>query len=109
VNTAVSQLDQMTQQNAALVEESAAAAQSLKDQAGRLAEVVQQFRIGQDAPVLKTAPVMVTVPTPTSAQPIRQQPPAKAATPVQNKKETPAAIRPPATPAKTDEGDWESF
>jgi hypothetical protein len=49
------------------------------------------------------------VPTPTSAQPIRQQPPAKAATPVQNKKETPAAIRPPATPAKTDEGDWESF
>jgi methyl-accepting chemotaxis protein len=37
----------MTQQNAALVEESAAAAQSLKDQAGRLAEVVQVFRTGQ--------------------------------------------------------------
>jgi len=33
VNTAVSQLDQMTQQNAALVEQSAAAAQSLKEQA----------------------------------------------------------------------------
>jgi methyl-accepting chemotaxis protein len=47
VNTAVSQLDQMTQQNAALVEESAAAAQSLKDQASRLAEVVQVFRTGQ--------------------------------------------------------------
>ena len=45
VNVAVSQLDQMTQQNAALVEESAAAAESLKDQATRLAQVVQVFRI----------------------------------------------------------------
>jgi methyl-accepting chemotaxis protein len=45
VNVAVNQLDQMTQQNAALVEESAAAAQSLKDQATRLAQVVQVFRI----------------------------------------------------------------
>ena len=45
VNTAVGQLDQMTQQNAALVEESAAAAQSLKDQASRLADVVQVFRL----------------------------------------------------------------
>ena len=35
VNVAVTQLDQMTQQNAALVEESAAAAESLKDQAAR--------------------------------------------------------------------------
>jgi methyl-accepting chemotaxis protein len=45
VNTAVVQLDQMTQQNAALVEESAAAAESLKDQAVRLAEVVSTFRL----------------------------------------------------------------
>ena len=45
VNAAVSQLDQMTQQNAALVEESAAAAESLKDQASRLAEVVRVFRL----------------------------------------------------------------
>ena len=45
VNAAVSQLDQMTQQNAALVEESAAAAESLKDQAARLAEVVRVFRL----------------------------------------------------------------
>ncbi|MGV3498666.1 MAG: hypothetical protein ACO1OR_07565, partial [Hydrogenophaga sp.] len=44
VNTAVSQLDQMTQQNAALVEESAAAAQSLKDQATQLATLVGRFR-----------------------------------------------------------------
>jgi methyl-accepting chemotaxis protein len=45
VNTAVTQLDQMTQQNAALVEESAAAAESLKSQAAQLAHVVSAFRL----------------------------------------------------------------
>jgi methyl-accepting chemotaxis protein len=45
VNAAVTQLDGMTQQNAALVEQSAAAAESLKDQAARLAEVVGRFRL----------------------------------------------------------------
>jgi methyl-accepting chemotaxis protein len=48
VNTAVNHLDQMTQQNAALVEEGAAAAESLKDQASRLAHVVQTFRIDRN-------------------------------------------------------------
>ncbi len=46
VNEAVGQLDQMTQQNAALVEQSAAAAQSLRDQAERLAQGVQVFKLG---------------------------------------------------------------
>ncbi|HSI57380.1 MAG TPA: methyl-accepting chemotaxis protein [Ideonella sp.] len=45
VNTSVVQLDQMTQQNAALVEESAAAAQSLKEQASRLAGVISRFTL----------------------------------------------------------------
>lgn len=45
VNEAVSQLDQMTQQNAALVEQSAAAAENLRDQAARLTQVVQIFRL----------------------------------------------------------------
>jgi methyl-accepting chemotaxis protein len=45
VNEAVNQLDQMTQQNAALVEQSAAAAESLRDQAARLTQVVQIFRL----------------------------------------------------------------
>jgi methyl-accepting chemotaxis protein len=45
VNVAVGQLDQMTQQNAALVEQSAAAAQSLREQAARLSEVVGSFRL----------------------------------------------------------------
>ncbi len=45
VNGAVADLDRMTQQNAALVEESAAAAESLKDQAGRLGSLVATFRL----------------------------------------------------------------
>ena len=47
VNAAVSQLDQTTQQNAALVEESTSASESLKDQAGRLAGLVATFRLRQ--------------------------------------------------------------
>jgi len=45
INGAVAQLDQMTQQNAALVEQSTAAAESLKEQAIRLAEVVRTFKL----------------------------------------------------------------
>lgn len=46
VNNKVAQLDQMTQQNAALVEESAAAAQSLHQHAQQLSGTVARFRIG---------------------------------------------------------------
>ncbi len=49
VNQAVGDIDRMTQQNAALVEESAAAAQSLREQAARLAQVVSQFRLADDS------------------------------------------------------------
>jgi methyl-accepting chemotaxis protein len=45
VNDAVNELDHMTQQNAALVEESSAAAESLKDQAHHINEVVAGFRL----------------------------------------------------------------
>jgi len=45
VGEAINQLDQVTQQNAALVEESAAAAESLRVQAARLADMVGQFRL----------------------------------------------------------------
>ncbi len=45
VNEAVTQLDQVTQQNAALVEESAAASDSLSQQAARLVESVRVFRL----------------------------------------------------------------
>ena len=45
INGAVGELDQVTQQNAALVEQSAAAADSLRDQAQRLADLVAVFRL----------------------------------------------------------------
>ena len=45
VNDAVAQLDQVTQQNAALVEESAAASESLKQQAALLVDTVRIFRL----------------------------------------------------------------
>jgi methyl-accepting chemotaxis protein len=47
VNDAISQLDEMTQRNAALVEESSAAAQSLRDQAAQLSESVAVFRVAE--------------------------------------------------------------
>ena len=46
IDKAVSNLDSMTQQNAALVEEAAAAAQSLQQQAIELTETVQVFKLG---------------------------------------------------------------
>ncbi len=49
INAAVGQLDQVTQQNAALVEQSAAAADSLREQAQRLNDVVAVFRLGDGA------------------------------------------------------------
>lgn len=45
INASVNQLDQMTQQNAAVVEESAAAAQNLQDQAGDLRDVARRFKL----------------------------------------------------------------
>jgi len=47
VGDAVGQMDQVTQQNAALVEESAAAAESLKNQAQQLVNVVSVFKLGR--------------------------------------------------------------
>jgi methyl-accepting chemotaxis protein len=48
VSTAVSQMDEMTQQNAALVEEAAAAAESLQSQADQLTQRVAMFRLASD-------------------------------------------------------------
>ncbi|SFN17844.1 methyl-accepting chemotaxis protein [Variovorax sp. OV329] len=45
INQAISQMDQVTQQNAALVEEAAAAAASLQEQAGGLVHAVSVFRL----------------------------------------------------------------
>ena len=45
VNLAITQMDEVTQQNAALVEEAAAASKSLEDQGGQLSEAVAVFRV----------------------------------------------------------------
>ncbi|ARQ62194.1 methyl-accepting chemotaxis domain-containing protein (plasmid) [Rhizobium sp. Kim5] len=49
INTAVNLMDQATQQNAAMVEQSTAAAASLSSEAGRLRELVNQFQLESDA------------------------------------------------------------
>ncbi len=49
VNRSVNEMDEATQQNAALVEEASAAAQAMQDQAAELARSVRLFRIGGDA------------------------------------------------------------
>jgi methyl-accepting chemotaxis protein len=67
VNIAVIQMDKITQQNAALVEQAAAAAKSMEDQTEGLAGMVSAFRVTAAAPVrtaLKPAPARVTGPTP---------------------------------------------
>src|SRR6202034_1190103 len=48
VNAAVNQMDQVTQQNAAMVEQATAASHSLANEAEELASLVGQFRIGQE-------------------------------------------------------------
>jgi methyl-accepting chemotaxis protein len=57
INTAVIQMDEVTQQNAALVEQAAAAAGSLQEQAVTLANLVQQFKI-DTTKLAVTAPVV---------------------------------------------------
>jgi methyl-accepting chemotaxis protein len=57
VNAAVNQMDQVTQQNAAMVEQATAASHGLSGEAHELARLIGQFRIGESAaaPVLKRA------------------------------------------------------
>ena len=118
VNGAIATLDQMTQQNAALVEESAAAAESLKDQAQRLAGVVGTFQIAGVAsgPVATLAPRAAAparaavAPPPVRpvqpAAPARTPPPRPAEVAATAIQQAQATSRPPAA-APGD--DWESF
>ena len=49
INTAVNEMDHVTQQNAAMVEETTAAARALAGEADALARMIEQYRIGQSA------------------------------------------------------------
>jgi methyl-accepting chemotaxis protein len=109
VNVAVTQLDQMTQQNAALVEQSAAAAESLKDQAARLDQVVRVFRTG-DAPASVPAPAPRATPAPSpvaAPRAVVTKPVAPAPAPKRPVVQVPSPE--PAKASASAEGDWESF
>jgi methyl-accepting chemotaxis protein len=66
INLAITQMDQVTQQNAALVEEAAAAAASMQNQAGQLMQMVSVFRLSEGEPVVRreidVTPVGPTLP-----------------------------------------------
>jgi methyl-accepting chemotaxis protein len=128
VNTAINNLDQMTQQNAALVEQSAAAAQSMREQADQLAKVVSVFRVNA---VVHQRPMKDITPRAAQAQKLGNQvrptalpsnrPPAK--TPIKAATAAIPARKPPAlapakaapapavpkAPAKSNDSDWETF
>jgi methyl-accepting chemotaxis protein len=118
VNAAVAQLDQMTQQNAALVEESAAAASSMKDQAHRLAGVVATFKVDSQA-AAHPPKVMATRKAPRAPlQPSTSMPATPASRPALARKPKAALTQaklaaPPATAAKASaskgDDDWETF
>ncbi|MDP3082911.1 MAG: methyl-accepting chemotaxis protein [Rubrivivax sp.] len=104
VGQAVTLMDQATQQNAALVEESAAAAESLKQQALQLVQAVSVFRLShgaQDTPVVAAAAYRAPVP----AKPAAQLQPKAATKAVIAKAKAPTA----AAPAAQGGSDWESF
>ena len=125
VNQAVSNLDQMTQQNAALVEQSSAAAMSMNEQAQRLANVVAVFNVGNaEQPVLARAAVATAPRAAVTAQPVATaQQRTAAVRPAQAHKPVAAAAAAPSAPAPKlastaksgaatstqEEGDWESF
>jgi methyl-accepting chemotaxis protein len=69
IGDAVTQLDQVTQQNAALVEESAAAAESLRHQASRLTEAVALFKTAGNGAAPAHRPVEKRVAAPAAAAP----------------------------------------
>jgi len=119
VNEAVTLMDQATQQNAALVEEIAAAASSLKSQAQDLVQTVAVFKLGADdgrqamtmaagpaRPVARNKPMAParSVPRPTPARSVAAKAPAPLPAP---KPAAPSGGGAPAASANNDE--WETF
>ena len=106
VNNAIAQMDEVTQQNAALVEEAAAAAQSLQTQAVTLAEAVSIFRIeaGQGSGAVVRA--AARGPTPTAAPKITA--PSALKKPSATVAAAPRSA-PKLPPASGSDEDWEQF
>ncbi|MCC7596422.1 MCP four helix bundle domain-containing protein [Janthinobacterium sp. FW305-129] len=104
INHAITQMDEVTQQNAALVEEAAAASQSLQEQAGILAGVVGTFKLahGQAGAAARPAPPQAPR-APAAPRPAQRKASLKlVATPAPGQSKGTA-------PAVADSGDWEVF
>jgi methyl-accepting chemotaxis protein len=72
VNTAVNQMDQVTQQNAAMVEQSTAASASLSNEVQRLRRIVSEFRVGTHAISVVTPPQVASAAHRPVASPARR-------------------------------------
>ena len=111
VNRAITQMDEITQQNAALVEEAAAAAESLQEQAGLLAQAVSVFKLsGGDH---EHAHARVTVPVAPSKIVHSKAVAAPTSTPLKTTRPAVLPSAPPAgkavKPVSTDDNSWEEF
>ncbi len=117
VGEAVTQMDQVTQQNAALVEQMAAAASGLKAQAQELVQVVATFKIDDSAMSMVSRPVVrgpsVAAAPKLTQKVLRPAPPQQAPKHATKPAAAIAAPKPaapsskPAAPASDD--DWETF
>ncbi|QDO96714.1 HAMP domain-containing protein [Ferrovibrio terrae] len=119
VNTAVGSMDEMTQRNGALVEETSASAQSLADQGRQLSELVGFFRTGGAPAVARpvaaapaAAPKPVVAAKPVIAKPVvaakTVQQAQAAPRPVPRQAPSPAP-RPSPAPAANADDDWQEF
>ena len=116
INGAVAQMDQVTTQNAALVEEASAAAASLQEEANALAQTVGAFKLtnaGSSRASVAAPRPTTTLPAVVPKAPVKATPsagkPAKAA-PAKPKAEAPASAAKPKKVETADVGDgWEEF
>ena len=116
INQAITQMDQVTQQNAALVEEAAAAAASLQEQARGLSEVVSVFRLDNQQvhgvmPIQRAAPPVhksLPVKSP-SAKRVIAAPHRRRAEDAPRKPASESQPRPLAAAGAGAGGDWEEF
>ncbi|WP_408514117.1 methyl-accepting chemotaxis protein [Paraburkholderia sediminicola] len=101
VNLAITQMDNVTQQNAALVEEAAAASRSMEDQGEQLNEAVAFFQVKDAAPVARATPTRREAPR-------REAAAAVAAAPKRVARATAAAPVTALATAGADDG-WDKF
>jgi len=104
INRAITQMDNVVQMNASLVEEATAAATSMANQATGLARSVAQFRLEEGS--LAALSAAQAMPAPAAPTPIAR--PLKATHPApETKAAAPAARREPVLAAEED--DWKEF